>query len=451
MSKPTLVSREMVNGYTPVHPALDFWEGRAIVSIGQQIQYNYDNGDIDFRDGELTVLSDGDHFLYDKKELALRKLYYSRALDLPMSRWEHEDAVKFCKECKDGSLVQVGIKDLYQQVKDEFAYYMDFDRDEYYDILACFVIYSYFYPLFTNAPIVQLWGNLKTGKSKTISLLDAMAFNPINSANISEATVFRVIEGRRAILLLDESEDLMSSERGKAISNLLLAGYSACGETYRQEKTFQDRYKTTAFRVFSPKIIANIEGVSLAPLKSRIIRLVTTGALDKTRASRAVNLSDKKWKTIRNNLYRLTMTIYSNVIDARDNLPVSGLSGRELGIWEGILTIASLTDVWDIVLSYAIENTEVMKDELREGDTSRIILSELLNIVTNGEDGFYSVGKLWRHFSMVEDSEITTKRALGNSMKRLGFSSKLKKSSGKVYRGYDLFEEKVMQRLQRYE
>ena len=42
-SKRVLVSMKVVDGYTPIHPALDFWDDSAIVSIGEQFQYEYDN------------------------------------------------------------------------------------------------------------------------------------------------------------------------------------------------------------------------------------------------------------------------------------------------------------------------------------------------------------------------------------------------------------------------
>jgi len=457
--KKEILGTEMVSGYTPIHPALDFWEegkrghnvDRAIVSIGQQVKYIYDDESVDFKDGELTIISNGDYFLYSKKQLAERNLYYSRELDLPLSRWQHDDAMNFCKERKEGAPACPDISELYQQIRGEFLYYMDFDHDVYYDLMACFVIYSYFYPLFNNAPILQLWGNLKTGKSKTISLLDAMAFNPINSANISEATVFRVIEGRRAVILLDESEDLMTSERGKAISNLLLAGYSVFGETFRQEKSHQDRYKTMSFRVFSPKVVANIEGVSMAALKSRIIRIVTTGALDKIKSSRSVNLSDPKWREIRNKLYRLVLMRFAVVRDTKQRLPDSGLSGRDLSIWEGIFTIACLSGVWKTILEYAIENTEAMRQEMREDDPNRIILSELLSYVTDKGDGFHSVGQLWNKLSAVTETETTSKHIMGVAMTRLGFIRSQKKVEHNVLRGYLLSEEQILERLKRYE
>ena len=69
-------------------------------------------------------------------------------------------------------------------------------------------------------------------------MLDALCFNPVNSANISAATLYRIIEGSRATVLLDESEDLMGTEKGKEIINMLLAGIGKSGEVYRQEKTY---------------------------------------------------------------------------------------------------------------------------------------------------------------------------------------------------------------------
>ena len=101
---------------------------------------------------------------------------------------------------------------------------IDYIDERFYDLLSCFIVYTYFYPLFYNAPVLQFWGEMRTGKTKNLMLLEAMTFNPVNSANISSSSVFRLIESRRATILFDESEDLMTSERAREIRNMLLAG-----------------------------------------------------------------------------------------------------------------------------------------------------------------------------------------------------------------------------------
>lgn len=451
--KKEIVSKQFVDGYTSIHPALDFWGENAILSIGQQVEVTFSDGSVDFRDGELTIMNDGNFFPYSKKELAERKLYYNRSMDLPMGRWEYKDIVNFSEGMKNGHKPAQPIENMYRIIRDIFDYYMDFEDTRIYDLLTCFVLYTYFYPLFNAAPILQLWGEMKTGKSKIVGLLALLCFNSVNSANISEASVFRLVEGRRATLLLDESEDLMDSERGKAISNLLLAGYSKGGETYRQEKVFAtDRYKTTSYNVFSPKVIANITGVSLAPLRSRTIRIITTGAADKTKANRDINPSDSSFQSTRNKLFRMALLEFQRIEKSRDSLPVTGLNDRSFGIWQGLLTIANIIgkETWNSILNFANSNIMIMNAELSQDSEGVAILNRLF-ILTEKEGGNLtcSVDYLYKCFSYDDFLSLSSKKHLGTIMTRLGFDSKPKRVGDRVCRSYDLNSDTILKRMNR--
>lgn len=453
MAKKEIIARSFVDGYVPIHPALDFWDNdKACVSIGQQMQLIYSDGSVDFKDGEMTILNSGDWFPYNKKELSERKLYYNRSLDLPIARWEYKDIIDFCDAMKNGNKPISRIEDIYFLIRDIFDYYMDFEDKRLYDLLTCFVIYTYFYPLFNSAPVLQLWGEMKTGKSKIVGLLAMLCFNSVNSANISEASVFRLVEGRRATLLLDESEDLMDSERGKAISNLLLAGYSKGGETYRQEKVFaSDRYKTTSYNVFSPKVIANITGISLAPLRSRTIRIITSGAADKEKANRDINSGDKTFQSIRNKLFRMALLEFPRIIESRDNLPKTQLNDRAFGIWQGILSIAHIMDseIWDNVLDFAYYNVKIMQIELAQDSEGVAILNRLYLLIEKDGDGIYSTNFLYNVFKEDDYLTLNGKRHLGIIMTRLGFASKPKRQKHKVVKAYELTAEEIQKRLDR--
>lgn len=449
--KPIVVDTKIVDSFTPVHPALDFFGSKAIVSVGEQVQLTYDNDDIEFKDGELTIISDGDCFLYSKKELAERQLYYSRGLDLPMARWNHKDIELFCAEVKNGHKPQPNFKRQFEIIRETLDYYMDFEDTRLYSLFAAFIIYTYFYPLFNSAPILQLWGEMKTGKSKMCALLAALCFNPVNSANISESSTFRLIEGRRATAILDESEDLMTSERGKAICNLLLAGYSKGGETFRQEKQNNDQYKTANFRVFGPKVIANIAGVSLVPLLSRTIRVIMLGAADKTKANREVVADDPAFINLRNNLYRLVMMGHDIVKQAKNDLPPTGLNDRAKGIWEGILTIAHIvgTETWNDLLEYAKQATGDMSEELARNNIGSALLRNLLVLTEEQGEGYYSIDRLLSWLKRDSELEIHTARGLGSAMKRLGFVSQVRRDGHELHRYYNLKTKVLLDKIGR--
>lgn len=451
--------------FIPIHPALDFWEHRngtgtvsyhAIISVGEYFRQDYVSGDVDLYDGAICITSEGDMFPYSKRELAARSLYYSKGLDLPARRWQYADLREFADQLKNNNAPIPTIQEAYRKVKATIDFFMDFEDPRIYDLLSTFIIYTYFYPLFHHAPVLQLWGEAKTGKSKICNLLASMAFNTLNSANISESTVFRVIEGRRATILLDESEDLMSSERGKAVCNLLLAGYSKSGETFRQEKSSDDKYKTANYKVFGPKVIANISGISLTPLFSRIIRVITRGALNKSKSNRDVDMEDPMFLSIRNTLYRLALTTSKYVVESRKNLPDTLYEGAVLndrvrGIWEGMLTIAHMSgeEVWKGMLAYAHENNKAMQDEIDATNNGTALLKQLFLLTEEYGDRDYRVGEIMDWIERTEGLELNTKKEIGLLMKKLGYKSKPKREGQLVYKVYDLTNEDILHRLKR--
>lgn len=259
------------------------------------------------------------------------------------------------------------------------------------------------------------------------------------------------MEGRRATLLLDESEDLADTERGKAISNLLLAGYQVGGETYRQEKVFGDNYKTMSFRVFSPKVIANIVGIKLPALRSRSIRIVMSGARDKQKANREPDVTSKAFQILRNNLYRYTLLHFQDIIQVRDELIDIGLTGRALTIWQGILTIARLVglDKFEVIREYATGNYHMIQEEIAEEDSGAALIRSLYNLVSEKGEGEYTTGALMAEVMVDEEMEFSSPKAFGMAMKRLGLPNKLRRHGSKVVRVYALRKKVIFDKMER--
>ena len=438
MNRRKIISVTPVNDYATIHPALDFFNGKAIVSVGGKWQLDYEDGGVEFENRPFCIVSDGDKFGYSKKELATRQLFHSGYLDIPFARWDFADIKDFAEEPSSLTFPQV-----YEQVKELFSHYIDFTDERLYSLFSCFIIYTYFYPLFNTAPILQLWGEFKTGKTKICSLLEAMAFNPINSANISSASVFRLIESRRSTILLDESEDLVTAERARDIRNMLLAGTGKSGETFRQEKDLHESFHTQSYKVFSPKLIANIAGIEIPAMQSRVIRITTLGTADKVKMNREVEQEDKRWQRARNNLYRLCLLRFNEVINRRQTLPQHQLKGRTFGIWQGILTIASLVgqEVWDSMTAYAMEDKERIDAGIEEiSEEPTMMLRKLLEATKHEDTVRFTPDQLLEYLS---GFDFTSKRDLGLKLGRFGLHSRVLSLNGHYGRYYTLNRKKL--------
>ena len=429
------------NDFIVIHPALDFFgDNKAIVSVGDKRAIIYeDNGDYDLVTNPYCIMSDGSTFDYSRKELVERGLFHTGQLEIPPNRWNVKDILAFQREPES-----LTFEEVFKLVSSNIKYYMDFDDPRVYSLLACFIIYTYFYPIFNFSPILQLWGEFRTGKTKICSLIDAMCFNPVNSSNISAASLFRLIENRRAIVILDESEDLLGSERCRDIRNMLLAGTGKSGETYRQEKSLNDKYTTQAYRVFSPKVIANIAGVDVAALQSRIIQVTTSCSTNPIKLNRDVTTEDTRWSDTRNQLYRLCLFRSDEVFTMQAKLPKHELSGRSFKIWEGILTISSLagSEIWEEVLSYAKENKTNMESEMSDfGSDSSDFASKLLTLCEESDKPIkISATEL---MTKLNDLNLTSTKDLAIKMGRFGMKSRPFRVGNKVGRYYIFDKEKI--------
>ncbi len=443
-----------VNDYISVHPALDFWDSTAILSVGCKWQEtwqitdrrgNQKEDEVIFTANPYCIMSTGDKFRFTKKEMAARSLFYSGRIELPeKSRWDYDDIQRFGEDEYSPSFAE-----LFQTIRKEFEYYVDYIDPRYYDLMACFVIYTYFYPMFFNAPVLQFWGEMRTGKTKSLTLLECMVFNPVNSANITGASVFRLIETRRATILFDESEDLMTSERAREIRNMLLAGTGKSGETYRQEKQNDDSFATRSFKVFSPKVIANIAGIDMPALLSRTIRISTVATKDQTKDNRCVELEDEKWQEIRNQLYRVCLGRFTEVENVKSTISGIGITGRTLYIWQGILTIARLTDnieMFNNLVELAKENKDEMEAEIELfNEEPEEMLEKLIDIAKDGKE-YYSPTEL---LLATSSFGITSKRDLAFKLGKLGLKARGITINGKYGRYYWLTPKKLQERLKR--
>ena len=88
MGKKQVVSITPVNDYITIQPALDFFDDKAILSVGAKWLYSYDNGDIKFETHPYCIISNGDKFGYSKREYSLSsaKSIYSSILFLTSSK-----------------------------------------------------------------------------------------------------------------------------------------------------------------------------------------------------------------------------------------------------------------------------------------------------------------------------------------------------------------------------
>jgi len=439
LAKKIVTDRKILEGYTEVHPALDFYDNKAIVAVGRPGLTTYDDKSHSCEQYSICITSDGDFFLLDINEILERKLYYLKNLDLPRDRWDISDQKQFLEQLKNGNSPQFDFKETHRAIKELFIELFDFQDEKLYDFFPTFIIYTYFFPLFESAPVVHLWGPAGSGKTKIMEMLSLMAFNPVTSGNITEASVFRLVEGRRAVCLLDESEDLSKTERGHAITNLILNGYRRGNLIYRMDKVGK-QITSSHYDVYSPKVIANITGLDKEALLSRAVRVTTNSSRNVVKANKYTVAVKDKATEIRNRLYRACLMKFEDVRRARDTMPEIGLSGRSAEIWQGMLSIAWLVndEAWHNLSWLAIESSKAMERELLVSNPIWDLFSALLRMVNNVKPRFYSNKEIWNCVDRHAEGEFLSKQQVTGLLKQQGFPLRIKWIDKKTTRGFVL-------------
>jgi len=237
-------------------------------------------------------------------------------------------------------------KEIYKTVRDKILYYMDFSgKDEIADVLTCWIIATYLYPLFYWFPHILINAPSQSGKSKCLIIIIFLSFRGFDlgaSAGVTPAQIFRTIEGNRGTIIIDEYEQI-DNETQKLVNQILNASASKDAYIIRTEQ-IDKKWKAWKFPIFCPKAIGNISGINPVSL-SRVIAfkwLKTTGEKGKRKPERE---KDKKsFVPIRESLYLFGLENWQEIKKIYDDLDIPELKNREEDNWLPLFAIAHFID-----------------------------------------------------------------------------------------------------------
>jgi hypothetical protein len=240
-------------------------------------------------------------------------------------------------------------KETYKAIRDKILYYMDFSgKNEIADVLTCWIIATYCYPLFYWFPHILFNAPSQSGKTKGATIVMYLSFRGFDlgaSSGVTPAQIFRTLEGNRGTFLIDEFEQAkgtQSSETQQLVNQLLNASASRDAYVIRNEK-IKDKWVAKKFPIFSPKISCNISGINPTSL-SRYIPfswLKTDSEKGKRKPTRE---KDKQnFIPLREKLYILILENYSEIKEMYENLEID-LSNRDEDNWLPLFSIAKFID-----------------------------------------------------------------------------------------------------------
>ena len=354
----------------------------------------------------------------------------------------------------DGRRVSVNQAELFSEVEGAIREYIELPGDDYYPLVALWAVGTYFHVLFSSFPYLFVNGPKRSGKTKLLTLLSCLVWAPALSPSTTAAAVFRLVEGLRATLLLDESDVFSSARRVEELRALLLQGYKAGGRAFRAEKARRrEKWIVRAFQVYSPKAIANIAGLEDV-LADRCISIVMRRTLNPSISGRAVDLSDPRWRELRTELVSLYLDHWAEVRElwekigspddvapmlpedapreAHEALRLLRVNGRAWELWRPILVLAAFFEAHGVE-GLVVRMLRLAKDRIEASwvadvsESRDLALVRALMRLAESEEGWVPVRRIREELISIlveeegeEAGRWVTPQWVGRALKRLG-------------------------------
>jgi len=290
-----------------VNPALDFKNGK--IYLTQTLPVRVNDKTIDM---PVVITYDGKNkecITIDKRVASSMSTDTFRMRTLPMAvpnRWSLKKIKQFLEDNYNPS--DYTLEKVFGEVRKQFDTYMQFTDERHYDFVAIWTIGTYFYPIFEAYPMLFFNALKGSGKTKVLTLIGSMAFNSLNALNVTSSSLFRMIEGTKATILIDEIEHITKKETSD-LRALLLGGYKKgqfVPRTEEMKKKGVKTYGVPLYDIYSPKALANISGIEDI-LEDRCISIILEKGTDPEKVNREVDVNDEKWQKIRDKLFMCLM------------------------------------------------------------------------------------------------------------------------------------------------
>jgi DNA polymerase III delta prime subunit len=359
-----VVMAETTYGYVEVETEKGVVE--RIEPIGIAVIYKRDGGSFTLIDKKLYYPSIQNRIRVGDKLVRLRS---SNEIVKPDYSYSFPDFSTFQKVL-NGEPLGKSWSDIGNEIVENLKNYVVFDDDRLYDVVASYIVMTYFYDVFTAVPYLWLHGPPGSGKTRANITITYMCRRGLFVADPSDATLYRIVEAVGPTLGIDES---VLSEKGKRI---LAAGYKKGAVVPRAEPTkggiLLKLFEATAPRIFS---FENPPSEDYMLQRSILVNML------KAKPKKFMDPQPIEFKPIREALYYLRLLGLPRILEAKDEalkmLEDNGIWGRDAEVWAPILTAAILIGRDRVVLGYAVEDVGKRKANELIYDEEKVVLAAI--------------------------------------------------------------------------
>ncbi|MBZ2166653.1 bifunctional DNA primase/polymerase [Methanobacterium spitsbergense] len=284
----------------------------------------------------------------------------------------------------NGNFAYNNISELFDSVLQNTQVYLELKNQNEHYFFVLWVLGTYLRAIFVWFPYITFYGLRDVGKSTALTLLSNLCFNGSGyiSGSSSEALLFRKASATKGFFTIDHYEEVRkSNEKKQVITQYLESAWYLYSTIDRVNK---DNHGLEQFNVASSVAIGTRDIDDVLEEKGIIIQMVETSDKDKRRNSAKIH-KDPYFQTIQQKCMATSLMYQDEIIKAYENIgDIEGLEGRDYNKFLPILALSKVIDnnnnikydLYDLMVSYAIEYRKKRKDELN--DTEEILLKIIL-------------------------------------------------------------------------
>jgi hypothetical protein len=228
---------------------------------------------------------------------------------------------------------------VFKKVLGGVCHYWYHSENTYYTFVSCWIIATYFYPIFAFFPALRLQGERQTGKTTLLDVFHHLAWNATGKeVALRSADLFRTISDSRVTYLVDITKMSPKNEQYHDIVDIFEAGTESGGIVRRIDK---ESGEPLEYKIYSPKAVGTRYNL---PFESKTIGIITEKAKDIVYAKRRAEMKfDPKLPETVALLIRAAIKYWPEIVEAYHGVKqTEKLNGRRFNYWSPILAVCKV-------------------------------------------------------------------------------------------------------------
>jgi hypothetical protein len=252
------------------------------------------------------------------------------------------------------------------------------------------VVHVFVFDAWEFTPYLAVTSAVKrSGKSRLLEILELIlgAARAVSTANISPASLYRLVDANPGTAVLFDEVDRIPKEKADELWGLINSGWRMGGKVHRQAGARGDVLKS--FSTFSPKVLAGIgqplpDTTADRSLPVRMERRLSGETVERLRLRRA----EAEIAPLRAQLESWAAAARDVLRNAEPEFPAGMTNDRLMDVAEPLFAIADLaSDDWPSRIRAAIVATEDVGQQIAEEELSVVALRHLFEAITETGEG----------------------------------------------------------------